>query len=322
MFAVRLTKVGGPDVMKLEPFPTPALRAGQALVRVEAAGVNFIDIYYRTGQYKAPLPIALGSEGAGEVMAVAEGVTEVAKGDLVAWAMVPGAYADQAIVPADRLVKLPENVTTRDAAAVMLQGMTAHYLSHDTYRLGPGKTCLVHAAAGGVGLLLCQMAKRLGARVIATTSTEQKALLAWEAGADDVILYSREEFQPQAMRLTASRGVDVVYDSVGKMTFDESLGSLAPRGMLVLFGQSSGPVPPVDPQILSAKGSLFLTRPSLGHYVATREELLARANEVLSWVGDGSLRVHIGATFPLADAAAAHRALEGRATTGKVLLIP
>jgi NADPH:quinone reductase len=322
MLAIRPNETGGPEILKVDSFETPVPGPGQTLVRVEAAGVNFIDVYFRTGQYKAPLPLLLGREGAGVVVSVGQDVKEPPVGARVAWAMVSGAYADHCIVPADQLVVLPDGVETRLGAAVMLQGMTAHYLTHATYPLDDKKTCLVHAAAGGVGLLLCQIAKRRGARVIGTTSTEAKAKLAREAGADHVILYGREDFQAVAKGLTQGRGVDVVYDSVGKTTFDKSLGSLAPRGMLVLYGQSSGAVPPFDPQILAAGASLFFTRPSLADYVKGRAELLLRANDVLSWVADGSLKVRIGATFPLAEASLAHRALEGRETTGKVLLTP
>jgi NADPH2:quinone reductase len=290
------------------------------LVRVEAAGVNFIDVYRRTGLYKVELPHTLGQEGAGTVDAVGPGVTDVALGDRVAFTDVPGAYAQYAVAPADRLIPIPPKVNNRQAAAVILQGLTAHYLALATYPLEPGDVCLVHAAAGGVGLLLCQIAKRRGARVIATVSTEAKAELARGAGADEVILYTRQDFAAEVKRLTGT-GVHVIYDSVGKTTFDKGLDCLHPRGMMVLCGQSSGPVPPVDPQILNKKGSLFLTRPTLFNYTATREELLARAGDVLGWVADGSLSVRIHREYPLADAASAQRALEGRETTGKVLLV-
>jgi len=290
------------------------------LVRVEAAGVNFIDVYRRTGLYKVELPHTLGQEGAGTVDAVGPGVTDVALGDRVAFTDVPGAYAQYAVAPADRLIPIPPKVNNRQAAAVILQGLTAHYLALATYPLEPGDVCLVHAAAGGVGLLLCQIAKRRGARVIATVSTEAKAELARGAGADEVILYTRQDFAAEVKRLTGT-GVHVIYDSVGKTTFDKGLDCLHPRGMMVLCGQSSGPVPPVDPQILNKKGSLFLTRPTLFNYTATREELLARAGDVLGWVADGSLSVRIHREYPLADAASAQRALEGRETTVKVLLV-
>jgi NADPH2:quinone reductase len=321
MLAIRPSRIGGPEVLKLEDVPTPTPGAGQALVRVEAAGVNFIDIYHRSGQYPAALPIPLGLEGAGVVEAVALGA-EVKAGDRVAWASCPGSYATHVVTPIERLVPVPSELTSRVAAASMLQGMTAHYLAHATYQLGPGETCLVHAAAGGVGLLLCQMASRAGARVIGTVSTEGKAALARGAGAHDVILYTKEDFLAETRRLTLGRGVDVVYDSVGKTTFDKSLDCLRPRGTLVLYGQSSGAVPPLDLQVLAQKGSLFVTRPTLGHYTASRAELLERAGAVLTAVARGELSMRIGATFPLAEAARAHAALGGRETTAKVLLLP
>jgi len=328
MHAIQITEHGGPEVMRWTDLPTPSPAKGEVLVRVEAAGVNFIDVYFRKGSYKTPLPAILGVEGAGTVEATGPDVTTVKSGDRVAWtdragaapSAMSGSYATHALVPAARLVAVPADLDARSAAAAMLQGMTAHYLSRSTFPLRAGQTCLVHAAAGGVGLLLCQMAKMAGARVIGTVSTEQKAKLAEQAGADDVILYTTHDFESEARRLTSGRGVDVVYDSVGVTTFDKSLASLAPRGMLVLYGQSSGPVAPIDPQVLNVKGSLFLTRPNLAHHVTTRDELLARATEVLGWVRSGQLKLRIGATFRLRDAAEAHRALEGRATTGKVLL--
>jgi len=318
--AIRIHRLGGPEVLQYEDVPVPTAGQGEALVRVEAAGVNFIDVYRRTGLYKVELPHTLGQEGAGTVDAVGSGVTDVALGDRVAFTDVPGAYAQYAVAPADRLIPIPPKVNNRQAAAVILQGLTAHYLALATYPLEPGDVCLVHAAAGGVGLLLCQIAKRRGARVIATVSTEAKAELARGAGADEVILYTRQDFAAEVKRLTGT-GVHVIYDSVGKTTFDKGLDCLHPRGMMVLCGQSSGPVPPVDPQILNKKGSLFLTRPTLFNYTATREELLARAGDVLGWVADGSLSVRIHREYPLADAASAQRALEGRETTGKVLLV-
>ncbi|HXS23983.1 MAG TPA: quinone oxidoreductase [Gemmatimonadales bacterium] len=320
MKAIRIHRLGGPEVLQYEDVPVPTAGQGEALVRVEAAGVNFIDVYRRTGLYKVELPHTLGQEGAGTVDAVGPGVTDVALGDRVAFTDVPGAYAQYAVAPADRLIPIPPKVNNRQAAAVILQGLTAHYLALATYPLEPGDVCLVHAAAGGVGLLLCQIAKRRGARVIATVSTEAKAELARGAGADEVILYTRQDFAAEVKRLTGT-GVHVIYDSVGKTTFDKGLDCLHPRGMMVLCGQSSGPVPPVDPQILNKKGSLFLTRPTLFNYTATREELLARAGDVLGWVADGSLSVRIHREYPLADAASAQRALEGRETTGKVLLV-
>ena len=322
MKAIRIHAHGGPEVLQLDEIPVPVPGPGQALVRIEAAGVNFIDIYHRTGLYKVQLPYVPGQEGAGVVTAVGPDVAGVATGDRVAYTGVPGAYAELAAVPVDRLVPLPAGVTFRQAAAVLLQGITAQYLATSTYRLAAGEACLVHAAAGGLGLLLCQIAKRLGARVIGTVSTEAKAELARAAGADEVILYTQQDFEAEAKRLTRDAGVQVVYDSVGKTTFDKSLNCLARRGMLVLCGQSSGPVPPLDPQVLNQKGSLYLTRPTLAHYTATREELLARAGEVLGWVADGSLAVRIGREYPLAEAAEAQRALAGRETTGKVLLLP
>ena len=322
MKAIRIHGHGGTDVLRYEDVPAPTPGAGQVLVRVEGAGFNFIDVYHRIGLYKAELFCIFGQEAAGTVTALGPGVSGIKVGDRVAYADVPGADAEYAAVPVARVVPLPEAVSIRQAAAVMLQGMTAHYLASATYPLARGDTCLVHAAAGGVGLLLCQIAKRRGAQVIGTVSTEAKADLARAAGADEIIFYTREDFEVEVKRITAGAGVQVVYDSVGRTTFDKGLNCLRRRGMMVLCGQSSGPVAPVDPQVLNQKGSLFLTRPTLFHYVATREELLARAGEVLGWVADRSLSVHIGREYPLAEAAAAHRALEGRETTGKVLLIP
>ena len=322
MKAIRVHQPGGPEVMQLDELPLPEPGPGEARVRVEVAGVNFTDVQRRKGRAGMPLPIPLGREGAGRVEAVGSGVTEVKAGDRVAWSSVDGTYATHAIVPADRLVELPASLTFQDGAAAMLQGMTAHFLTHTTYPLKQGDTCLVHAAAGGMGLLLCQIAKMRGARVIGTTSTPAKAELAREAGADEVILYTEQDFAVEARRLTGGKGLQVVYDAVGKDTFEKSLECLAPRGCLALYGEASGPVPPVDPVVLSAKGSLFLTRPLLGHYTATREELLERAGDVLGWVAAGRLKLRIDRTYPLAEAAAAHRALEGRATTGKLLLVP
>jgi NADPH2:quinone reductase len=329
MHAIQMTEHGDPDVMKWAELPTPIPAKGEVLVRLEAAGVNFIDVYFRTGAYPSELPAIPGLEGAGVVEAIGPEVTTLHPGDRVAWsdrvgvdASRGGSYATHVIVPEMRAVPVPTEVALPVAAAAMLQGMTAHYLSHTTFPIGRGYSCLVHAAAGGVGLLLCQMAKKRGARVIGTVSTEEKAALAKKAGADDVILYTRADFASETRRLTGGRGVDVVYDSVGQTTFEKSLDALCPRGMLVLFGQSSGRVAPFDPQVLNNKGSLFLTRPSLYHHVRTREELLARGLDVLSAVKNGDLDVRIGATFPLSRAADAHRALEGRATTGKVVLVP
>lgn len=320
MRAVRIHETGGAEAMRMETVPVPRPGPGEALVRVETAGVNYIDVYKRTGLYKIPLPGTLGEEGAGTVAAVGEGVADVRPGDRVAWAGVLGAYAEYAIVPAARLVPLPEGVSAALGAAVMLQGMTAHYLAASTYPLRDGDRCLIHAAAGGVGLLLVQIAKRRGARVIATVGSDEKAELARGAGADDVIVYTRDDFVAEAKRLTGGQGLQVVYDSVGRTTFLRGLDLLAPRGMMVLFGQSSGPVEPIDPQRLAQKGSLVLTRPVMGHYVLTREELLWRAGELFAWIAAGELSVRVGAEFPLADAAEAHSALEGRRTTGKVLL--
>jgi NADPH2:quinone reductase len=323
MKAIRVNAPGGVEVLRLEDVPQPAAAAGQAVVKIAAAGVNFMDVYQRTGQYKStPLPLTLGQEAAGVVTAVGPGVTDVRVGDRVAYTGVQGAYAEYAAVPADRLVALPDGVSTQQGAATMLQGITAHYLATSTYPLKAGDTCVVHAAAGGMGLLLVQIAKRRGARVIATVSTQEKAALAREAGADEVILYTERDFEAEVRRLTNGSGVQVVYDSVGKTTFDKGLNVLARRGMMVLCGQSSGAVGPLDPQLLNQKGSLFLTRPTIAHYIATRSELLARAADVLGWIRAGTLKLRIGLELPLAQAAEAHRRLEGRQTTGKVLLIP
>ncbi|MEP6994547.1 MAG: quinone oxidoreductase [Acidobacteriota bacterium] len=322
MKAIRVHSPGGPEALRYEDVPDPVPSAGEAVVRVEAAGVNFIDVYHRTGLYKVPLPATLGQEGAGIVETVGPGVDGVRSGDRVAWAVVLGAYAEKAAVPADRLIRLPEGVTARQGAAAMLQGMTAHYLACSTYPLKRGDVCLVHAAAGGVGLLLCQIARMRGARVIGTVSTAEKAALAKEAGADVTIDYTTLDFQTEARRLTDGRGVDVVYDSVGKTTFEKGLACLVPRGMMVSFGQSSGPIGPFDLLVLSQKGSLYLTRPTLAHYVASRDELVERAGEVLEWVREDKLRLRIAHEFPLREAAQAHRALEGRGTSGKILLIP
>ena len=306
--------------MEIVDAPTPQPGPKQALVRLAAAGVNFIDVYFRIGLYKSPAPITLGNEGAGTVEAVGPDVTEVKPGDRVAYAMARGSYSEYAVVPSAMLVKIPDQVDFSTAAAAMLQGMTAHYLTHSVYPLKSGDSCLVHAAAGGAGGLTVQMAKMLGARVFGTVSTEEKARVARENGVDEAILYTSQDFEAEVKRLTDGRGVDVVYDSVGKTTFEKSLNCLRPRGMLALFGQSGGPVPPFDPNILNGKGSLFLTRPSLGHYLLTRQELDWRAGDVLNWIAQGKLKLRIDRTFPLADAAAAHRELEGRRTAGKLLL--
>jgi len=309
-------------VLRHESVERPSPGAGQALVQLEATGINFLEVYQRTGLYQVQLPFTPGSEAGGTVVEVGPRVTSVRVGDRVASVNFAGSYGEFALAPAERLVKLPDGVSTRLGAAVMLQGITAQYLASSTFPLASGHVCLIHAAAGGVGLLLCQIARRRGARVIATVSTEEKAALAREAGAHEVILYTEQDFQVETMKQTGQGGVDVVYDSVGRTTFAKGLDCLAPRGMMVLYGQSSGPVEPLDPQILNRKGSLFLTRPSLGHYVATNAELLQRASDVLGWVADGSLKVRVGHEFPLAAAPEAHTELEARRTTGKVLLIP
>jgi len=322
MKAIRVHAPGGPEALRYEDVAQPSPAAGQVLVKVEAAGVNYIDVYQRNGLYKVATPFTLGQEAAGVVSAVGAGVTDPKVGDRVVYASILGAYAEYAVVPADRVVVLPEGVTTRQAAAVMVQGMTAHYLACTTYPLKTGDTCLVHAAAGGVGLLLCQVASRRGARVIGTVSTREKAALARDAGARDVILYTEQDFEAEAKRLTGGLGLQVVYDSVGKTTFEKGLNCLTRRGMMVLYGQSSGPIGSFDPQVLMQKGSLFLTRPTIAHYIATRAELVTRAGEVLSWLKSGTLKVRIEHEFSLAEAAEAHRALEARKTTGKLLLIP
>jgi NADPH:quinone reductase len=318
--AVRVHTLGGPEVLQYDEIEMPAPGPGEAVVRTAAAGVNYLDVQYRTGRVTAPVPFVIGSEGAGIVSAVEPEVTGVRVGDRVAWAMVLGAYAEYAVVPASRLVPVPEQVTLEDAAAVMLQGMTAHYLTHSTWPLGPGDTALVHAAAGGAGRMVTQMARLRGARVIGTVGSDEKAEVAREAGAQDVIVYTREDFDTAVRRLTDGRGVDVVYDSVGRDTFDRSLNCLRPRGLLALFGFSSGPVAPFDPAVLGIKGSLFLTRPGLNQHIATRDELLQRAGDVLTWLAEGRLTLHIDRVLPLAEAALAHTALEARRTTGKVLL--
>jgi NADPH2:quinone reductase len=322
MKAIQVKRVGGPEAMELVDLPMPQPKPNEAVVKLAASGVNFIDVYNREGRYKAPLPFVLGQEGAGTVSAVGADVKSVKVGDRVAWTSQLGAYAEYAAVPADRLVPIPQGVTDEQAGAAMLQGMTAHYLSHDTYPLKKGETALIHAAAGGVGLLLVQMAHNIGARVIATVSTDEKAKLAREAGADEVILYTQTDFESETKRLTGGKGVDVVYDSVGKTTFEKGLNILRPRGMMVLFGGSSGAVPPFDPIILTQKGSLFLTRPSLGNYIATREELVARSSAVFGMIAAGKLKLRIEHTYPLAEVQQAHSDLEGRKTTGKLLLIP
>jgi NADPH2:quinone reductase len=322
MKAIQIQKNGGPEVMSLAELPVPEAAAGQAVVEVEAAGVNFIDVYHRSGLYPVQLPFVLGLEGSGTVTQVGSGVDTLAVGDRVAWAGSPGAYAQYAAVPAEKLVEIPGTIGFPEAAAAMLQGMTAHYLAVDTYPIQKGDTVLIHAAAGGVGRLLVQVAKSRGARVLTTVSTEAKAELAREAGADEVILYTRTDFEEEVKRLTEGSGVNAVYDGVGQATFFKSLACLRRRGMLVSFGQSSGKIPDFDPAILGAKGSLYLTRPSIFHYVADRAGLERRASEVLGWIAKGELVLHIGQTLPLTEAAEAHRRLEARKTVGKVLLLP
>ncbi len=322
MRVIRIHEFGGPEVLRYDEVPLPEPGPGEARVRIDAVGVNYVDIYQRTGQYPGSLPMIPGREAAGVIEAVGPGVSEVQPRDRVAYSGHVGSYAEHAIVPAWMLVPIPKALETRQAAAVLLQGMTAHYLSHSTYPLQPGDTALIHAAAGGVGLLLVQMARMRGAWVIGTVSTEEKARLARQAGANEVILYTQVDFEAKTRRVTDGKGVSVVYDSVGQTTFDKSLNCLKPRGYMVLYGQSSGAVPPLNPQVLSAKGSLFLTRPTLAHYMQDRAELLKRAGDLFGWIAAGRLDVRIDTTFPLKEAAEAHRYLEGRKTKGKVLLIP
>lgn len=322
MKAIRIHRNGGPEVLVLEDVPDPTPKPGEAIVKIAAAGLNFIDTYFRTGAYKAPLPLTPGMEAGGVVTALGQGVSDVKIGDVVAYQGAMGADAELAAVPAARLVPMPAGISAKQGAAGMLQGMTAHFLACSAWPLQPSQTCLVHAAAGGVGLLLCQIAKIRGARVIGTVSTEAKAELARKAGADEIVFYSRQDFVAEVKRLTDGAGLDVVYDGIGKDTFDGGLRCLRPRGMMVLYGQASGPVPDLNPQILNQRGSLFLTRPNLGHYVQTRSELLERAGEVFGWVAAGKLDLRVEREYALADTAEAHRALEARETTGKVLLVP
>ncbi len=322
MKAIQVQKTGGPEALTLVDLPTPQAKPNEAVVQLKAIGVNFIDVYFREGRYPAQTPFIVGQEGAGIITEVGSEVTNVKAGDRVAYTGTLGSYAEYVSVPADRLVHIPANLDFKQAAAAMLQGMTAHYLVHSTYPLKRGETALIHAAAGGVGLLLVQMAKRIGARVIGTAGTDEKARLAHEAGADEVIIYTRQDFEAETRRLTDGKGVHVIYDGVGKDTFDKDLNLLRPRGYLVLFGGASGAVPPFDPIKLSQKGSLFLTRPTLNHYIITREELEHRAHDVLNAVASGQLKLRVEHTYPLADAAQAHRDLEGRKTTGKLVLIP
>lgn len=322
MKAIQVKQPGGPEAMQLVDLPVPQPKPNEAVVKIQAIGVNFIDVYNREGRYKVALPFTLGQEAAGTVSAVGNDVRDIAVDDRVAYCMILGSYAEYAAVPADRLVKVPEGVSEREAAAVLLQGMTAHYLVNDTFPLKKGETALVHAAAGGVGLLLVQMAHNIGARVIGTVSTDEKANLARKAGADNIILYTQTDFEAETKRLMNGKGVDVVYDSVGKTTFEKGLNLLRPRGMMALYGGSSGAVPPFDPMVLTQKGSLFLTRPSLGAYVLTAQELQQRAAALFSMIRDGKLKLRIEHTYPLSQAQQAHRDLESRKTTGKILLIP
>jgi NADPH2:quinone reductase len=321
MKAIQVKQTGGPEVLEFTEIPVPLPKPNEAVVKINASGVNFIDVYYREGRYKTQLPFVVGQEASGVVSAVGSEAKGIAAGDRVAYTMLLGSYAEYAAVPADRLVKVPAGVTDRDAAAAMLQGMTAHYLTHDTYPLRKGETTLIHAAAGGVGLLLVQMARHIGARVIGTVSTEEKAKLAREAGADEIILYTQADFEAETRRL-APGGVDVIYDSVGKTTFEKGLNLLRARGMMVLYGGSSGSAPSIDPIVLTQKGSLFLTRPSLGAYIATPQELQQRADSVFAMIRAGQLKLRIEHVYPLAHAQQAHRDLEGRRTTGKLMLIP
>ncbi len=322
MKAIQVKQAGGPEAMELVDLPIAQPKPNQAVVKLAASGINFVDVYFREGRYPAPLPLVLGQEGAGVVTAVGAEVKSVKPGDRVAWAGLLGSYAEYAAMDADRLVPIPPGVTEQQAAAAMVQGMTAHYLSHNTYPLKRGETALVHAAAGGVGLLLVQMAHHIGARVIGTVSTDEKAQLAREAGADEVMLYTQSDFESETKRLTSGQGVDVVYDSVGKTTFEKGLNVLRPRRMMVLFGASSGAVPAFDLMVLLQKGSLYVTRPTLANYIATRDELLARSGAVFGMIAAGKLKLRIQHTYALAQAQQAHRDLEGRKTTGKLLLIP
>jgi NADPH:quinone reductase len=322
MKAIQVQKTGGPEVLTLVDVPVPKPKPNEAIVKIAASGVNFIDVYFREGRYPAPLPFVDGQEGAGTVTEVGSDVKTLKPGDHVAYSNVLGSYAEYAAVPAEKLVKVPSGISDEQAAAAMLQGMTAHYLVHSTYPLKKGETALIHAAAGGVGLLLVQMAKNIGARVIGTAGTEEKAQLAKDAGADEMIVYTKQDFEAETKRLTENKGVHVIYDGVGKSTFEQDLNLLRPRGYLVLFGGSSGAVPPFDPIKLAQKGSLFLARPSLMHYVLTREELEHRAGDVLGWIAAGKLKLRIAHKYKLEEAQQAHKDLEGRKTTGKILLIP
>lgn len=320
MRGIQIKRYGGPEVLELAELPDPVPGAGEALVNIHVAGVNFTDVYQRTGRYPGVLPFIPGVEGVGTVERTGSGVTDVRPGDRVGWVMIKGGYAERVVLPSQRLVPIPDGVDDRTACALLLQGMTAHFLLRDCYRVQKGEWILVHAAAGGVGLLMMQIAHKLGARTIGTTSTREKAALAKAAGADEVVLYTEDDFQQAARRITGGDGVSAVYDSVGKTTFDKSLDSLRARGYMVLFGGASGPVPPIDPMILNSKGSLYLTRPTLGNYVSTRAELLGRAADLFEWAAKGELRVRAEHVYPLADVGRAHADLEARKTTGKVLL--
>lgn len=322
MKAIRVHETGGIEKLHYEDIPAPQPDSDQVLVKIHSIGLNFIDIYFRSGLYQSPLPFVPGMEAAGTVDRTGENVTDLKRGDRVAYAGIIGAYAEHALVPAQQLIRIPDAIDFETAAAAMLQGMTAHYLAYSAFPLRKGETILLHAAAGGVGLLLIQLAKRIGACVIGTVSSEKKAELARNAGADHVILYTQSDFEQGVKTITSGKGVDAVYDSVGQATFEKSLNCLKSRGMMVLFGQSSGPVPPINPAILNPKGSLYLTRPALGHYTATKEELTWRAGDVFNWISDGSLKIRIDRTYPLREAAKAHQALESRKTAGKVLLKP
>jgi NADPH2:quinone reductase len=322
MKAIQVPKVGGVEVLTLVDIPTPKPKPNEVIVKIAAAGVNYIDVYFREGRYPITAPFIIGQEASGQVSEVGTDVKDFKAGDRVAYTGITGAYAEYEAVPADRLVRVPAGITDQQAAAAMLQGMTAHYLVYSTYPLKKGETCLIHAAAGGVGLLLVQLAKSLGARVIGTVSTEEKANLAREAGADEVIFYTRQDFEAETKRLTGGKGVHVVYDGVGKTTFDQDLNVLRPRGYLVLFGASSGPVPPFDLSKLAQKGSLFVTRPTLVNYIASHEELIQRSTDILNMITSGKLKLRIEHLYPLREAQQAHRDLEARKTTGKLLLIP
>jgi NADPH2:quinone reductase len=322
MQAVQVQKSGGPEVLTLVDLPVPKPKPNEVVVKVSAAGVNFIDVYFREGRYSTPLPFVNGQEACGIVSDVGNGVKSLKPGDRVAYTSILGSYAQYAAAPSDRVVLVPEGITDQQAAAAMLQGMTAHYLVHDAYPLKKGETALIHAAAGGVGLLLVQMARSIGARVIGTAGSEDKAKLAREAGAHEVILYDRQDFEAETKRITEGKGVHVIYDGVGKSTFEKDLNILRPRGYLVLFGAASGPAPPFDPDKLRQKGSLFLTRPSLGHYIATREELEQRATDIFKMISSGKLKLRIEHVYKLQEVQRAHRDLEARKTTGKLLLIP